>query len=263
MSRTWFVVHAGGLVVRRDGDRIVLPSDVEAGELGLAVESAHPVGRHLETEAVAASLGALPSPGVGAPFETLGLRAIATLLDIETFAVAGRAMHVVDWLTTHRYCGRCGTATTPSRTDRCMVCPACGLSAYPRIAPAIIVLVRRGEKALLARNAKFPTPFYSTLAGFSEIGESLEQTLVREVREEVGVGVGSIRYFGSQPWPFPHSLMIGFMAEWTDGEIVADGAEIADARWFSVDDLPPIPPPISIARQLIDAWIDDVRSPTR
>jgi NAD+ diphosphatase len=140
-----------------------------------------------------------------------------------------------------------------------MRCPACGLMAYPRIAPAIIVLVRRGEEALLARGARFPSAFYSTLAGFAEIGETLEETLEREVFEEVGVRVKNPRYFGSQPWPFPHSLMIGFVAEWAGGDIRVDGKEILEARWFRPDALPSIPPPISIARRLIDAWVEDTR----
>ena len=140
-----------------------------------------------------------------------------------------------------------------------MICPSCGLAAYPRIAPAIIVLVRRGDRALLARNAKYPVPIYSTLAGFVDIGESLEETLAREVREEVGIEVTNIRYFGSQPWPLPHSLMIGFTAEWAGGEIRVDGEEITDAQWFAADDLPSLlPSHISIARRLIDAWTEEI-----
>ena len=138
-----------------------------------------------------------------------------------------------------------------------MHCPACKLHVYPRIAPAVIVLVRRGDEALLARGARFPMPFFSTLAGFAEVGESLEETLAREVREEVGVEVSRIRYFGSQPWPFPHSLMIGFRAAWSSGDIAIDPNEIVDAGWFRRDDLPPIPPGISIARALIDAWLGE------
>jgi NAD+ diphosphatase len=139
-----------------------------------------------------------------------------------------------------------------------MRCPKCALTSYPRIAPAVIVLVRKGEKALLARNATFPLPFYSTIAGFSDIGETLEETVEREVFEESGVRVDTIRYFGSQPWPFPHSLMIGFTAEWNSGEIAIDHDEIADAQWFSADALPLIPPRVSIARRLIDAWVNEV-----
>ena len=197
---------------------------------------------------------------VAAPFEPLGLRALASLVDGGLFGVIGRALHAVDWLTTSRFCGRCGARTARVADERCMACPVCDLHVYPRISPAIITLVRKSDLALLGSNAKFPSAFYSTLAGFADIGESLEETLAREVHEEVGVRVRDVRYFGSQPWPFPNSLMIGFTAEWESGEIAIDPKELSDAKWFSAHELPMIPPPLSIARQLIDAWIADVRA---
>lgn len=173
---------------------------------------------------------------------------------------AGRGVQLVEWARTHRYCGRCATPTAPSESERSMRCPACGLVAFPRLAPAMITLVTRGEpgpdqEALLARGAGWAVPMYSCLAGFVEPGESLEAAVVREVREEVGVDVVDPRYVGSQPWPFPHSIMIGFRAGYAGGEIVPDPAEIADAAWFRKDDLPMIPPGISIARKIIDAWL--------
>jgi NAD+ diphosphatase len=119
----------------------------------------------------------------------------------------------------------------------------------------VIVLVERDDTVLLARNARFPLPMYSTLAGFVEPGETLEETVHREIREEAGIEVGDLRYFGSQPWPFPDSLMIAFTAAHADGELRPDPAEISDARWFAVDELPLVPPRISIARRLIDAWV--------
>jgi NAD+ diphosphatase len=119
------------------------------------------------------------------------------------------------------------------------------------------VLVERDDgRALLARNARFPSSMYSCLAGFVEPGETIEQAVVREVREEVGIEVHDLRYMGSQPWPFPHSLMIGFTARWKSGEVQVDGKEIADARWFAPDDLPDIPPSMSIARYIIDGWLE-------
>jgi NAD+ diphosphatase len=169
--------------------------------------------------------------------------------------VAGRAVQIVEWARTHRFCGRCGTATELQTGDRSMKCPACGLLAFPRLAPAMITLVTRGDEALLARGVNFRNPLYSCLAGFVEPGESLEGAVVREVREEVGVEVGNVRYWGSQPWPFPHSLMVGFTAEWVSGEINIDPTEIVDAQWFTREAMPPIPPTISIARKLIDAWL--------
>jgi NAD+ diphosphatase len=173
----------------------------------------------------------------------------------EEWLVAGRAVQLVEWARTHRFCGRCATPTVPSAGERAMRCPACGLLAYPRLAPAMITLVTRGDTALLARGIQWNIPMYSCVAGFVEPGESLEGAVVREVREEVGIDVTAVRYQGSQPWPFPHSLMLGFRAEHASGEIVCDPTEIADAGWYRRDELPMIPPGISIARKLIDAWV--------
>jgi NAD+ diphosphatase len=252
--RAWFLVNAEGLVVRRDGDRLVLPTDDDATALGITAEGAHTLGTFDEgTPAMAAAVGTVP-----APFEVGRLRELYPALGDARFMMAGRAAQVIEWADTHRYCGRCATAMQRIPNERCMRCPKCGFLGYPRISPAIIVLVRRGDEALLARGARFPGVFYSTLAGFVEIGESLEETIAREVREEVGIEVKATRYFGSQPWPFPHSLMVGYFAEWAGGEIHPDGNEILDARWFRATELPPIPPPLSIARRLIDAWIADV-----
>jgi NAD+ diphosphatase len=169
--------------------------------------------------------------------------------------IAGRAVQLVEWARTHRYCGRCGTETVSLDGERAMKCPACALLAFPRLAPAMITLVTRGDEALLARGVAFRAPMYSCLAGFVEPGESLEGAVVREVREEVGIEVTNVRYQGSQPWPFPHSLMVGFRADWASGDIVCDPTEILDAQWYTRDNLPPIPPAISIARKLIDAWL--------
>jgi len=192
---------------------------------------------------------------IAEPFRLKGLRSLFGELSPEMLDVAGRAMHFADWSTQSRFCGACATPTVRSEKERAMSCPACKRVYYPRISPAVIVLVTRGEQALLARNSRFPLPFFSTLAGFSEVGESLEETLVREVREEVGIHVKDVRYFGSQPWPFPNSLMVGFFAEYESGELTLDPEEIAEAAWFSREDIPMVPPPISIARKLIDSWL--------
>jgi NAD+ diphosphatase len=212
-------------------------------------------GRDVFAVAAAGGSGLVALPP---PLELVGLRALHGAVDEVVFGIAARAVQIIDWAATHRFCGRCATATERAPGERAMRCPSCGLSAYPRIAPAIIVLVRKGDQALLAHGARFPAPFYSTLAGFVEPGESLEETLVREVKEEVGIDVGDIRYFGSQSWPFPHSLMLGFSATWKSGEIVCEPSEILDAKWFDAAALPVIPPPMSISRKLIDAWLADV-----
>ena len=186
------------------------------------------------------------------------LRLLYGSVDETTWTVAGRAVQLVAWDRTHRYCGRCGTPTEPAPGERAKRCPACGLLAFPRLAPAVIVLVTRGDdEVLLARNANFPAAMYSTIAGFVEPGETLEEAVRREVKEEVGVELDDVRYFASQPWPFPHSLMLGFTATWAGGDIEIDGREIADAQWFRRDALPMIPPPMSIARRLIDSFVFD------
>ncbi len=184
------------------------------------------------------------------------LRMLYGSVDETTWTVAGRAVQLVAWERTHRYCGRCGTPTEPAPGERAKRCPACGLLAFPRLAPAVIVLVTRGDdEMLLARNANFPVAMYSTIAGFVEPGETLEEAVRREVKEEVGVELDDVRYVASQPWPFPHSLMLGFTARWAGGDIEIDGREIADAQWFHRDALPMIPPPMSIARRLIDSFV--------
>ncbi len=199
----------------------------------------------------AADLDGGDHPDVG--FQNL--MALAANLDEDEWTVAGRAVQLAEWDRTHRFCGRCATPTEVSPGERARRCPACGLLAFPRLAPAVIVVVERDGKALLARNKSFPIPMYSAIAGFVEPGETLESAVAREVHEEVGITIGDIAYVSSQPWPFPHSLMIGFTARWVDGDIAVDGTEIVDAQWYGPDDLPMIPPPLSIARRLIDGWL--------
>jgi len=192
-----------------------------------------------------------------------GLRGLFGVLDEARFALAGRALQIVDWDRTHQYCGACGSATASRTSERCRECPGCGLVAYPRLAPAVMGLVRREKELLLARSPRFPKDMYSALAGFVEPGETLEQCLEREAYEEVGIEVRNVRYFASQPWPFPHSLMIAFFADYFSGEIRVDGTEIEDAKWFDVknlENLPRLPARISIARRLIDAAIGEMRA---
>lgn len=189
------------------------------------------------------------------PFRLDGLRVAWNALSLDQFRVAGAARQKLDWVRTHRFCSRCGATTRPDETHEAMACPECSQLHYARIAPAVIVLVQRGSEALLGRSHHFKEGVYSTLAGFVEAGESLEECVHREIAEEVGVQVENLRYFGSQPHPFPHSLMVGFIADWKEGEIRIDPAEIDDARWFTADALPNRPHPRSIARALIDDFV--------
>jgi NAD+ diphosphatase len=192
-----------------------------------------------------------------------GLRALYGRLDDSLFALAGRALQLVDWDRTHQFCGRCGTPTQHREHERARECPACALIAYPRIAPAVMCLVRRGQEILLARSPHFLPGMYSALAGFVEPGESLEQCLAREVLEETGIKTANPRYFASQPWPFPHSLMIAFVADYAGGEIAPAPGEIEDAQWFALDALPKLPNRISIARRLIDGVLAELAADHR
>jgi len=188
-----------------------------------------------------------------------GLRDLYEHLEKSHHKVAMKASHMIEWDRTTRYCSRCGAETRRTMDMNAKECPGCGFLIFPRISPAVIVLIERDNRVLLARARRFTAEIYSVLAGFVEPGETLEETVRREIEEEVGIRVRNIRYFGSQPWPFPDSLMIGFTAEYECGEIRIDEEEIVDAGWFDPDNLPNIPGKISIARQLID-WFVDVKS---
>ena len=220
-----------------------------AAELGVAVGGALLIGQWQGRPCYAADIDALPD----LDGELVAVRSLFARIGAEAFALAGRATQLMDWQRNHRYCGRCATPTTKKDGEFAMLCPQCGLLAYPRISPAVMVLIGRGDELLLARSPHFRPGMYSALAGFVEAGETLEQAAVREVREEVGIEIANLRYFRSQPWPFPDSLMIAFFADYAGGEITPDPSEIEAAGWFARNALPPLPDPVSIARQLIDA----------
>ena len=190
----------------------------------------------------------------------VGLRTLFFKVPDDLLALAARAFQVVDFDRNHRFCGRCGTPTRSRDTERAKECPACSLTVYPRVSPAMMALVTRGKEMLLARANRFATGMFSALAGFVEPGETIEDCVRREVREEVGVEVADITYFASQSWAFPHSLMIAYTATWAGGDIRIDDAEIAEARWFHVDELPKLPMSVSIARRLIDATAAKLRA---
>ena len=181
------------------------------------------------------------------------VRSLLNLVGAEAVSLAGRAIQLLDWQKNHRYCGRCGTPTAMKPGEFSMLCPACGLVAYPRISPAVMVLISRGDELLLARSPRFKPGVFSALAGFVEAGETLEQCAKREVLEEVGIEITNLRYFKSQPWPFPDSLMMAFFADYAGGTINPDPSEIEAANWFSRSALPMLPEPVTLARQLIDA----------
>lgn len=255
----WFVFRGAELLVTAP-PAVALPHCNHPNNLGMMPQRIQYLGVLGEQHCFAAGLAA----DVVAPHGWVwqGLRGLFGALDDAQFALAGRALQIVEWDRTHQYCGACGAATAARTSERSRECPGCGLVAYPRLAPAVMGLVRRGRELLLARSPRFAKGMYSALAGFVEPGETLEQCLEREIYEEVGIRVCQVRYFASQPWPFPHSLMIAFFADYESGEIRIDGAEIEDAHWFDVqnfENLPRLPARISIARRLIDAAIGEMR----
>jgi NAD+ diphosphatase len=246
-----FAFRGNEILVRTPG--VGFPDARATAALGIAESRLLPVGVHDGVYCQAAWLEQDFAAREGFAFR--GLRSLFGELDEGTLAVAGRAFQIVDWARSHRYCGACGRPMRRDPGERAMKCE-CGHVAYPRISPAMMVLVRRGDAILLARNVAAPPGRFSALAGFLEPGESVEDAIHREVREEVGIEVKDLRYFASQSWPFPGSLMLAFTAEYAGGELRPDETEIAEARWFGPGDaLPQLSPSQSISRALIDAHL--------
>jgi NAD+ diphosphatase len=255
-SVLWFAFSGDRLLVRSEQETAALPDYAELAKVGVDFDEGHYLGRLGDVDCYALELASAEVP-TGTALE--GLRALYGRLPDELYSIAGRAVQILLWDKTHRFCGRCGTATVNAPAERAKLCPQCGLLSFPRLSPAVIMLIRRGQdELLLARNRAFAEGFFSVLAGFVEPGESLEEAVAREVREEVNLEIGNIRYFGSQPWPFPHSLMIGFTAEYESGEIRPQADEIVEAHWYSRSgELPRLPGKLSIARRLIDSFLDE------
>lgn len=193
-------------------------------------------------------------------YEFDNLRSLLGQVEEAVFNLVGKAVQIVAWHRDHRFCGQCGKPTVTSEIERSRSCPDCRIPFYPRVSPSIIVLVTRGEELLLARNARARGNFYSTLAGFVEPGESIEEAVHREIKEEVGINVHNLKYYGSQAWPFPNSLMLGFHAEYLSGEFVLQAEEIAEAKWFHHRELPHRPSNVSISGRLIEDYIRRIGS---
>ena len=198
------------------------------------------------------------SPDTNAPegLTFVDLRSLYGALDEDLFLLAGKAFQIVSWDQTHQFCGRCSSPTEEQPGERAKICPKCGFISYPRICPAVITAILKDDKILLAHAVAFKGNMHSLIAGFLEPGETLEECVQREITEEVGIKVKNIKYFSSQPWPFPNSMMIGFTAEYESGEIAVDGVEISEAGWFGVDNLPELPSEVSIARKIINWYIE-------
>jgi NAD+ diphosphatase len=245
----WFAFRGGDLLVL-DGDRVPRVASLEG--LGLTAVRVQRLGQLRGEVCFSAELAPDASAPAGAAFRSL--RELVGVFEPELAKVAKRAVQIKEWDRTHQFCGACGTPTTPDPRTRARACgnPACKLAQYPRLSPAVIVAVERGPELLLARSPHFPAGMFSVLAGFVDPGESAEDAVHREVFEEVGLRVANVRYFGSQSWPFPHSLMLGFQADYAGGTLTPDPEEIEAAGFYRADTLPPVRPGlISIAQWLI------------
>jgi NAD+ diphosphatase len=245
---------AGGVVVAGERPRMFAVDELPEGlELVL-------LGVDGDDRAVFAA-----DPGDQLPGERRGLRDLAPMLSQAEGGMVAHAVGLLNWHRRHRFCANCGAPTDAREAGHVRVCPACGTQHHPRTDPVVIMLVTDGDRALLGRQAQWPAGRYSALAGFVEPGESLEEAVAREVREEAGVQVADVRYRSSQPWPFPSSLMLGFSARWAGGEAAVRDAELEDVGWFTREAIVGgdvlLPPPTAIARRLIDEWLGDDQAP--
>jgi NAD+ diphosphatase len=255
-ARRWCIVRGSEvLVTAPDGEPLleesvleVLMTDGRSGGVFLGVLHGRPVW----------ALGVQQDVAVPDGHEFVHLRQLPSRHDEQSWMLGARAVQLVEWARAHRFCGACGTPTVAAPKERATVCPRCGLLAFPRLSPAVIMVVHRGPELLLAHGRAFPQPFYGPLAGFVEAGETLEHAVRREVREEVGVEIGEVTYVTSQPWPFPNSLMIGFFAEYAGGEIAIDPDEIVDARWFGPHEIPRYPDGFVISSRLVTAHLERI-----
>jgi NAD+ diphosphatase len=244
-----FIFRAGHLLVRESD--FALPTKTVGMPSGSQSEYFHPIGIWQERYCCTTWVAQDIEPETGYIFKSL--RELFDVFDEQLLGLASRAAQIAEWARTHRYCGACANPMQIKPSERAFQCSACGHIAYPRISPAMMVLIKKDDSVLLAHHGRSPSGRFTALAGFLEAGESIEDAIHREVMEEVGLTVNNINYFGSQSWPFPHSLMIAFTADYVSGEIKVDGEEITEARWFGPnDELPSTYSEVSISGSLIN-----------
>ena len=257
----WFAFHEGRVLVRMHDAIPAVMSCTHPNQHGLDVVQEHYLGTYGGEHCYAAELAAAQiAQMVPEGHAMLGLRDLLGHIDDTLAGISGRAFQILEWNRNHKYCGRCSGETVPRSDERARTCSACKRTSYPPVAPVIMILIKDGRRLLLARKVGWGNTRYSALAGFVEPGETLESTVIRETREEVGVEIKNIQYFGSQPWPFPNNLMIAFTADYAGGPVKPDGVEIEEATFFDVDDLPNLPPGISISRRMINTVAAELKN---
>ncbi|KOA18633.1 NADH pyrophosphatase [Clostridium homopropionicum DSM 5847] len=256
-NKIYLIFNEDRILIKLSSEKVLFPNEDDVQFLNLSL-------KNIDTLAVKDNIEFM----YGRVYETnelpdsyklLHIRSLIGSLDAETFNLAAKAFHLMNWNETHNYCIKCGTLVNFKRDEQAKICPSCSHISYPAISPAIITAIIRDNKILLAHNSQFPKNLFSVIAGFLEPGETFEACVKREVYEEIGIQVKNIKYFSSQPWPFPNSLMVAFTCEYESGEISVDGAEIEEANWYSpssIQNVPSIPVKGTIARRLIDWFLE-------
>lgn len=249
----WFIFQADKLLLMTNNDQAFLTPAI-LSDLKKSFIRQHHLGLFNEIDCYCAEIESTTQIPNGV--ELVGLRQVFNILDISWYAAAVKAHSIINWDKNHQFCGRCGNKTTHKSGIFERLCPSCGLALYPRISPSMIVRIQKDDHILMARSPHFAPGVYGLVAGFVEAGENVEEAVHREVKEEVGIRIKNLRYFGSQAWPFPDSLMIAFTADYDSGELVLDQHEIEDANWYTYDTIPGRPShSISIAHKLIDDFV--------
>ena len=255
LEKIYLVVKGEDLLIDSVSQNLALIDNDQYKWSGMAVKTEHFIG-YLDNN----SLYALELDNESLLIPETSLKPFRTLLGIipdAYFGICSRSIQLVEWNGKNKYCGTCGSETSLHLVEKAMLCKDCNNLIYPRISPCIIVLVTDNERLLLAHNKNFPTKIFSTLAGFIEVGETVEEAIQREIFEEVSIKVKNCQYYGSQSWPFPSQLMLGFHAEYEEGDLKPDGEEIDIAEWFHYKSLPDVPPGrISISGRLIESYVN-------
>lgn len=252
----WFIFQDRQIVIKEDMGKIFIPTYKDVKQLVPGLEIEYHLGTLDKTNCYGGEINS--SVKIDGELKLVTLRYLAAIIDKELFSVAGKSAQLIHFNKTNKYCGVCGGENKRIEDEFSMTCCNCGFITYPQVCPAIIVGITNGDKILLARNKSFPNDMHSNVAGFVDVNESLEDCVRREVLEEVNIKVKNIRYIGNQPWPYPNSIMIGFLAEYDSGEITVDNKEIMHADWYTKDNLPMLPDKTTIAREIIDFILDNI-----
>lgn len=250
----WFIFKAENILINPKSS-LKIPFHNDLDEINLVPLMKHYMGTLDYHPVYVVEVDAETEPWDGMEF--MDLRSSYDILDEDIYLLAGRAVQIMNWDKNHRFCGKCGTETMIMDDENAKICPECGFTSFTRISPAVITAIIKDNKILMAKHSYGLKNRYALVAGFLEAGETLEEAVKREVMEEVGLEVDDIQYFGSQPWPFPNSLMVGFTAKYAGGEIKVDGEEIVDAKWFDASEVSKFPSKISIASELVDWFLEN------